>query len=678
MDETREFPVISEALKSGPPSMRPIAGREAPVVWVQRLAIYSAWPPSEETRLRQIELRRGLNVVWANPSGKNPDAPRLAGHGAGKSTFCRLLRYVLDDREPGTEQFRKGFQGTIGIGWALAEVHVSGQVWLVGRPIADNASGYHSFAFLDGALGQVFPERPPRVGYADYTAALDAAVFGGMPLRTLPGSRQKLDWSQLIQWLSRDQEAHFRGLLEWRDNDSDSESVKISMEDRASLVRLVLGLVQEKEQELLEQHATKSATHEAKVRERAKLEFAITRDRDALAGAIERPVGDPKDSVLQLEISNHVLNLRNQADAAVRAARQDEDNAPLLDAVAQAQAQYEIVWAFADDLRAQIETLEMRLKGVTPPPQKQSQQSDLIRTLSSFVPFQDVCSQPIDAAWEAKCPLARSRPEDPAIKKLTEAATGSHAAKLQAELERLRIEHTRRIAIAADKKRALESAQALLRAARDRQIRELESLKEPARNAAQIEALHRSYAKGCADLELLNTEIKGLHADKDALNDVLKTLTKQHAELMEKFTRLFHHIARHMLAEAITGRVVFAGKAIEPRLSYEGDRDSAALKVTKWVAFDLAALAFGMTTKEAHHPRFLLHDSPRESDMAPIIYGGLFHAARELEADYGESAAFQYVVTTTEPPPEDFKGTPWLRLELDASTKAGRFLGVNL
>ena len=133
-----------------------------------------------------------------------------------------------------------------------------------------------------------------------------------------------------------------------------------------------------------------------------------------------------------------------------------------------------------------------------------------------------------------------------------------------------------------------------------------------------------------------------------------------------------------MLDKEVTGRVEFSGKSIEPRLEYNGPRDSAALKVTKWLAFDLAAVALGVTSAEAHHPRFLIHDSPRESDLAPEIYGGLFLAAKEVEGVLGDNAPFQYIVTTTEPPPVGVRETPWLRLELDASVEKERFLGKNL
>jgi hypothetical protein len=677
MNESSEFAAVTEALEAAPPSLTPVDGREAPAIWVERMAIYRSWPPSNDTRLRQVELRRGLNIIWAHPVGKNPAASRLAGHSAGKSTFCRLLRYVLDDTTAGTADFRKRFELTFGIGWALAEVHVGGRRWLVGRPIAENAVGYHSFAYPDGRLTQEFPERPPRIGYRDYCAAIDEAVFGEMAIRLLPGSQKNLDWPQLVQWLSRDQEAHFRGLLEWRETDSDSESIPISADDRASLVRLVLGLVQQKEQPLLKDFAEKSAAHESKVRERVKLEFAIERDRAALAEAINLPVGDPKDSVLQLEISNQVTDLRNQSDAAVKTALQDDANRALLDEVARTQAEYEIARVIADDAKAKLEMEDNRIKGITPPRKAKETVSPIRQMLQSLEPFYGYCSHPMDAAYRAECPIAKQRPPDDAVRKITEDIEGL-APTVRSELERLKTDAEHHEGVAAEKKRAMESAEALFTAARVRQRIELESLKEPARSAAKIEALHYSFAKGCQDLETLNGQIIALGADKEALDGTLKALTKLHKDLLATFTRLFHHVSQHLVDKAVKGRVEFSGKSIEPRLEYNGDRDSAALKVTKWVVFDLAALTLGITTNEAYHPRFLLHDSPRESDMAPIMYAGLFNAAKEIEGSFGEAAPFQYIVTTTEPPPEDMRKEPWMRLELDASVEADRFLGVNL
>jgi len=82
------------------------------------------------------------------------------------------------------------------------------------------------------------------------------------------------------------------------------------------------------------------------------------------------------------------------------------------------------------------------------------------------------------------------------------------------------------------------------------------------------------------------------------------------------------------------------------------------LKLAKFLVFDLSALALGVTGS-GHHPRFLLHDSPREADLTEAIYEELFRAAVELEAGVKEGEApFQYIVTTTQPPPDELKRAP--------------------
>lgn len=53
----------------------------------------------------------------------------------------------------------------------------------------------------------------------------------------------------------------------------------------------------------------------------------------------------------------------------------------------------------------------------------------------------------------------------------------------------------------------------------------------------------------------------------------------------------------------------------------------------------------------------------------------------QLEDKYPEGTVpgFQYIVTTTEPPPKAFQKAPWLIDPiLDASTAKGRLLGVDL
>jgi hypothetical protein len=669
------LPGLSAPLESEPLSLRPATGREEPAVWVSKLAVYQSWPPSPETLLRQVfELRRGLNILRASTTGATNEASRLAGHGAGKTAFCRLLRYVLGDEPAGTKAFREGFRAKFGNGWVLAEVFVAGQRWLVGRPLSQ--SGYHPFARRDGSLDDEFPESPPRQGFKEeYLAAIDQAVFGGMKFRTLADSQKTLDWPRLLPWLSRDQEAHFSGLIEWRHKDSDHNSPELSHEDKGNLIRLVLGLVDKDEQDLLAAFARKAELHEERVRDRPKLEFTVERERRTLEEMLGIKVESPDAELLQSTVDSKVTQLRNEADLALASTKQNEEIDQLLGEVSEKRAEWGMVNAFVEELEESVEQAEAKASNSQPP---KARPRDAFReTLNGMGPFPGYCSHPMNKAWQEGCPIAHERPMEDEI---TE-ATKDIAAEAKPEFTRIaamKLELDRRRKVAAPKKQALDAVQSALARARLRHHSELEKLKAPGREAARIEALLGSYRKACADLDNWDEELADLKRDKEDLDAKLADLANHHRQLVEQFSRIFNHIAQLMLGPVVTGSVRIKGKALVPELEYHGPRDSAALKVVRWLIFDLAALALGMTNPAAHHPRILIHDSPREADLAAAIYVSLFTAAHELEGT-GALPAFQYIVTTTEPPSEALNKQPWvINPILDASVEEGRLLGVDI
>jgi hypothetical protein len=107
-------------------------------------------------------------------------------------------------------------------------------------------------------------------------------------------------------------------------------------------------------------------------------------------------------------------------------------------------------------------------------------------------------------------------------------------------------------------------------------------------------------------------------------------------------------------------------------------RYSTALKLAKWLAFDIGSVAMSVVGL-GNHPRFLLYDSPREADITDSIYHALFDAALALEKAANGEAAFQYITTTTEPPPKELQRAPWLLFPiLNGANAKTRFLGVNL
>jgi hypothetical protein len=671
------FPGLAvEPPKEVPLSLEPAAGRNEPALWVSKIAVYKDWPPSKDTLLRQvIELRRGLNILRALEKGSTDEASRLAGHGAGKTTFCRLIRYVLGEEPAGSKGFREGFRAKFPSGWVLAEVYVAGQRWLVGRSLSGGS--YNPFAKLNGSLTNEFTESPSRHGFKEYQQAIDEAVFGGMKLRTLAESQKTLDWPRLLPWLSRDQEAHFSGLLEWRrEQDSDSQSPFVSSDDKANLVRLVLGLVDAEEQKLLAEFARKADKHEEKMRDRPKLEFTVEREKTSLEEKLGMKVESPDAPLLQQEVDKKVVELRNASDQALASVKHNEEIDKLLAEVGQRRAEWNIPNAMVEEYQEAYDTADAKLRGLPPPPKKTI--DPLRETLKGLGPFPGYCSHLMDKARDEKCPIAHERPKEDEITEVTDKLAANAQAEA-AKVASLKAELERRKNLAAPKYQAWQAAEGALTLARERHQVELKKLQAPAQEAARIEALLASYRKACADLADWDVEIKELKRDKEALDAKLTDLTKHHQKLLEQFGQIFNFVAQRMLGKAVTGRVRFSGKQIVPELEYHGLRDSAALKVVRWLIFDLASLALGITNTAAHHPRFLMHDSPREADLAASIYVSLFTAAQELETITGEEPPFQYIVTTTEPPPDSLDQRPWL-IEpiLDASTESGRLLGVDL
>ncbi|HEY3856942.1 MAG TPA: hypothetical protein VGO67_21365, partial [Verrucomicrobiae bacterium] len=190
-------------------------------------------------------------------------------------------------------------------------------------------------------------------------------------------------------------------------------------------------------------------------------------------------------------------------------------------------------------------------------------------------------------------------------------------------------------------------------------------------------AAFADYKKASSEWDTLTETIKSLEKQKRDLDTQRDKFEADHKALINTFSQIFHHIVRKTMGSKLTGTVEFSGKGIEPRIRDHTQRNSPAIKVAKFVAFDIAAMIFTMTTSEGHHPRLLIHDSPRESDLDAGVYRALFAAASDLEN--GEESAFQYIVTTTEAPPEKINKRPW-RIDpvLNAASAKTRFLGVDL
>src|SRR5712692_9205738 len=124
-------------------SITPEAGRGEPRLWVRRLVVWR----EPGAIIRSIALKPGLNIVWSPDPGTSETAP--IGHGGGKTTFCRLLRYCLGEDGFAPEGQRHRIGDNLPHGRLGAVIMLDGELWVVVRALG---SRLHEIVVKGGSL----------------------------------------------------------------------------------------------------------------------------------------------------------------------------------------------------------------------------------------------------------------------------------------------------------------------------------------------------------------------------------------------------------------------------------------------------------------------------------------------------------------------------------------------
>ena len=257
-------------------SVKAPPGVTQPALWVRRLTIWRA--PGDA--VRTIELGPGLNFVWS-PDPADVQGPREAGdlgHGAGKTLFCRLLRYCLGEDRFAPEAQRLSIGSAFLNGWVSGEVMLNGALWGVLRPLGVGRGHF--------AVQGVFPERlfdqlDKPTGMRPLLQALEDQILTRDVAMRLPGLPSHDAWRIALAWLTRDQECRFDHVLDWRSADSDSESPARAM-SRGRLqdaMRVLIGAITTEEIALHESVSAKTDAHKAQLLDVARRQWSCERSR---------------------------------------------------------------------------------------------------------------------------------------------------------------------------------------------------------------------------------------------------------------------------------------------------------------------------------------------------------------------------------------------------------------
>jgi hypothetical protein len=609
-----------------------------------------------------------LNVVWAPPRPSTEQnalfQSGVAGHTAGKTTFCRLIRYILGEPTFATEATRRRIRDKLSTAWALGEIVIGNESWVVARPLS---IGPHSFCIRGGHISQA-SDGSHREDYQSFLSAIEVATIAKLPAVRFPSSGSSLLWTHILPWLTRDQECRFADFLEWRHSSSDSDAPSLNIEERQFVARSVLGLISDEER--AEQHRnaqlvsqrTKLAQSEPLLLHQARVDHA--RVSDALGLTLE-PFSTPLfGSQARAELEARTARLVELDEKLKSSDRRETIRAALEAAV-----------ATETNLRRNLQDTEARLaqERITFEQLSGNSQASL---LAALPPPKEYCNVRMTQAREQRCPLAVSLPIELAARR----SENSAATELKIQRELVRSleaaaevdSHTLKTAEehTSTARRTFLSESSIIENTSAELHQERARLSHITNLVRETEHAWEEAQRHAATVERLTADINNSYTRQEDLRRNGRTAIMQ-------FSATFDHVVRALLGDEVRARVDTTGRSLSLVVDEHGERDSAAIATVRLLSFDLAALTSSIEG-QGNFPCFLIHDGPREADMAPEIFERLFIFARELERCFVGDPSFQYVITTTTRPPSDFLARPWLRITLAGTPAEERFLKCNL
>ncbi len=643
-----------------------------PRLWVREMRIYRVLAPGEGNLLRQITLRPGLNILWARPRDRTQapqlHAPGVSGHATGKTTFCRFVRHLLGEAAFGNDEQRARLRQVLPDGWLVGEVRIDGETWLVCRPFK---IGSHAAIYRGRAIENLFADDDGRVSIEDYRTRLDEVLAEPLPVATFATSPTPITWAHLMQWLTRDQECRFAGLADLRHSTSDSEAPDMAAEDRHFLFRAVLGLIDTTEQAELEINKTLLGKRQRAERDAPLLRFrgdsALARIRGQLPDFRTDLTGADFLNAVTVEWKRRVSDF----DGQLKSVREPESLRTARAKVVEAEGTLRVAQQQADEISDTVEWIDQQMKNL----RGETSDSALDEWVRKKFPPDRFCGHSLAEAIEWECPLVRGRTlpiEKPANSVPTKPTLDQLQERRRTESARL----TSALQVTAQRKAMATAAGSALQTEAETYDRVRSSLSQQSAECGSIAAEAERAFSDQSEAERLGKSLEELDQKIRQSQERQGVIREQQNAALSAFSETFGRVARAVLGDDVTGSIRFRGRQMRPTLVHDIDLTSAALETLKIICFDIAALVSGVEGRGGH-PRFLIHDGPREADMDAELYQRLFLLIAELEEAFeNRPLSFQYLVTTTEPPPERMQKTPWLLSPvLDASTQEGKLLG---
>ncbi|WP_439361597.1 chromosome segregation protein SMC [Bradyrhizobium sp. DASA03007] len=647
-------------------TVSPAEGFEGPRLWVRRLVI---WKEPGGEKVRDIELRPGLNIVWS-PDGADDAAlagqTNAVGHGSGKTLFCRLIRYCLGEDRFATEPQRDRIGIAFLNGIVGAEVILDGICWAIVRPLGVRR---RHMAVPGGNLDEIAAGEGASTGMEPFVEAIDQQIITTALAQLVRPQANGPIWPIALAWLTRDQECRFDDVLDWRSPTSDSDSpMPASGQEkgpRLEALRSFLMAITPEEQATRGEVNSLSEERRVLDQEIGHRRWEIERTQTRLVTGLGLEGQSLPEMPLLIDLMRRSASTRlasaskipTGGDAELTAAREQREAAR--NELARLEGERIRIGALIPAEERTLAMIRGELPGLS------------YSKVEAESPICPICEVPVDRALAEGCKLSHKIPDADACRQRWNQRQADHDSQAK-RVEDLRQEQTKLLPqIALAKQHFDRSVDHVTNIEKTRDAREstwyaARRLQDDVERLAELFETQEEGIKRLRELGAkLETERERLGAFRD-----------KQARVFGRMSEKFDPIVRRLVGHDAKGRITLSGNGLDLSVDMGGDRRTAAIDSLKVLAFDLAAMCVSIEGA-TRVPSFLLHDSPREADLGLSIYGRLFDIVQDLER-VGGKPLFQYIVTTTTAPPTEFRERPYLQLKLHGDPPTQRLLGVDL
>jgi chromosome segregation ATPase len=637
----------------------------SPRLWIERLAIFSEL--KTDHCIRSIGFRRGLNVIWAHePASGTHTGIHAAGHGVGKTSLCLLIRYCLGDYSKSVTTLKDELSGEFPNGGVGMVIHVEGQAHSLFRYF----NAYREGLVVAGSdLDSLIENGIGQQTYKEFESYLATAIMSKVSPQAIPETEQAIEWRHLLAWLTRDQGARFKSFFAWREGEG--IGFQRSRQDPPIVMRAVLGLMEQEETQLLVhinslEKALKRSEQET---ERLKQEPNLIRRRIESDLRAWLQVGDDlplrTDDIFKESVESKINDLKQKSQAVLAAADNELDqlNDRLL------------------KLRFELLELEKQYKQADEDYQlydkAREQNEDSVRKINTRC---ETLRGRVGMCQDGNVYLQECTHIKDEINKL-ESAVNLRDRRDQSTLSVTTDNWAGRASVALNIRESLKpqlerlksEISSLLQDCKPIQLKRDSALLEVNRGANLLKELERwEKVFGSPEAaEMIRQSEKNIKKINDDIGFARLRLQLSQADRTNRqlgLGRLMNSLVLQLFSDDTIGSFVIRDEYYPFQLSVNGGEAYYVLEV---LLGDLACLLDSPDPSSAF-PGFLIHDCPREADMSPVLYEKLLSLMQQIEQQaYADQVPFQYILTTTSPPPSLLRELPYLRVTLDPSTDNG-------